>query len=169
MNTPRRRILAIVVPAACLAACGVLPPLDLQPPKLTFSAFRIQSVNLEETRFVLTVDADNPNDVDVPLSNLKFDLDLLGAPFASGGAQEASLTLPRKASRPVSIDFTVPTSRLLDLIRRVRPADMSSLSYRLKGSATWGSSGVTIPFERAGDLGTLRGLRDRMIRQGPRA
>ena len=143
-----------------MAACGVLPPADLKPPRLRFSDLRIADLGLNEMRFVLGVDTENPNDVDVPLRNIDFRLDLLGQPFASGAVIDRAVTLPRLGSRTVPVEFTVPTARLLDVLRRARGSDLSSLGYRLEGSATWGYTGIPLAFDRQGNLEVLRGFAD---------
>ncbi|RPH66657.1 MAG: hypothetical protein EHM83_03445 [Burkholderiales bacterium] len=49
---------------------------------------------------------------------------------------------------------------LLDLLWCVRVGDLSSLGYRLRGSATWGYTGTPLNFERLGDLELLRRFSD---------
>jgi len=150
--------------AACLAlaaaACGVVPPIGLKPPKVTVADLAVRSLGLSEIRFALVLDAQNPNDVDVPLSNLRFDLDLMGRPFASGAALEPTVTLAAGTTQPVPIEFAVPTSRLLDLLREFGQADQRRLDYHLRGSANWGKSPFSIPFERRGEFETLQKLRE---------
>ncbi len=133
-----------------------MPPPGVKPPILSVSDFAIRDLGRDEIRFALTLDAENPNDFDVPVTDLRFDLDLLGRPFASGNAKQRKLVLERNATRPLPIEFTVPTSRLVAL----RSGDLSlveltALSYRLKGSARWGDGIFTIPFERRGELDAL--------------
>jgi len=156
----RPRLLAAAGLALAAAACGLVPPIGLQAPKVTVADLSIRSLGLKEIRFALLLDARNPNDVDVPLSNLRFDLDLLGRPFASGAALEPTVTLAAGATRSVPIEFAVPTSRLLEVLREVRGSERAPLDYRLHGSANWGKSPFSIPFERRGELETLRKLRE---------
>jgi LEA14-like dessication related protein len=155
------RLAAPAFAAACLlSGCNALPPPDLKTPRIAVSDVSVRDLGLSELRFAVTVRADNPNDVEIPLSNLKFDLDLLGRPFAQGAADDARLRLPARATREVPIEFTVPTARILDLFAAARSAGLSNLSYRLKGSANWGSSPFSIPFERSGNLDALARLRE---------
>lgn len=138
----------------------MLPPPDLKTPSISVSDIAVRDLGFSELRFAVTVRADNPNDIEIPLSNLKFDLDLLGRPFAQGMTDDARLKLPARAARDVPIEFTVPTTRLLDLLSAARSAGLSNLSYRLKGSANWGVSPFAIPFEKSGNLDALQRLRD---------
>jgi LEA14-like dessication related protein len=158
----RRRLLGacVALPGlAVLAACSTFPPPGLKPPKLSFAGLAVPAIGPSEIEFRLTVAADNPNDVELPLTNLQFELDLLGRPFATGGAREGAITLPRQGARLVPIVFTVPTSRLLDLLSAVRGGDAGRFEYRLRGSANWGDSPFKVPFEKSGDLEALQRLR----------
>lgn len=140
------------------AGCGLIPPANLESPRLAFSGFAFKSIGLEEVRFRVTVDAENPNDVDIPLTQLGFRLELLGQAFAQGRSELERIELPRRGSRAIPIEFTVRTSELLDLLRSARWSDPQLLSYRLSGQANWGRSPFTIRFDRQGDLDALRGL-----------
>lgn len=154
--------------AACLAiaagtsvgGCAWVPPPGVKPPVLSVSDFAIRDLGRDEIRFALTLDAENPNDFDVPVTDLRFELDLLGRPFASGNAKQRKVVLERNATRPLPIEFTVPTSRLVAFVRELSLVELTALSYRLKGSANWGDGIFTIPFERRGELDVMRKFRD---------
>lgn len=155
----RRFLAAATLPAlAALPACTLGPPADLKTPSLAFGSLAVPRVGLDRIDFRVTVLADNPNDIDIPLRNLRFDLDLLGQPFASGGSADPTVTLPRLASTEVPIAFSVPTSQLADLLSRVRNPGADGYQYRLRGSANWGRSPLAIPFQKTGELDALRRL-----------
>lgn len=158
-HDPLRRSLMVGLPIGLVAAaCGAIPPSDLQSPTLGFNDFTLTDLGLEQIRFLLTVDAANPNDIDVPLSNLTFTLDLFDRPVAQGRARERSFVLPKNGSRTVPIEFQVPTDKLLDAMRRANFTDLGTIGYRLKGSARYGSGPFSIPFERKGSLKALQKL-----------
>ena len=123
---------------------------------LGFSDFRIDELGLSEIRFMLAVDTENPNHVDIPLRNIDFALELLGRPFADGTVLDRAVTLPALGERAIPVRFTVPTSRLIRLLRDLRTAEPAQWGYRLSGSATWGWSGLPLRFDRSGDLEVLR-------------
>lgn len=151
-----------------LAGCGALPPRDLEPPRLRFSDFRIDELGLSEIRFLLAVDTENPNEVAIPLRNIDFALELLGRPFADGTVLERAVTLPALGERTIPVRFTVPTSRLLALLRELRTAEPVLWSYRLSGTASWGWSGYPLRFDRSGDLEVLRELDELLRTPAPR-
>ena len=156
---PRIRAAVLLSALLALGACAVLPPANLIAPRVSFSDLAIRDVGLSEIRFALGVRAENPNEVDIPLRNVAFELDLLGSAFASGTVAGAQIDLPARGQREIPVEFTVPTMRLVEVFRRLRDASLEGPVYRLRGTATWGRSGIAIPFERSGDLEALRRLR----------
>lgn len=168
MRQGRRAWLAAAGVAALLAGCHALPPADLKPPRLAFSDFRIEELGLSEIRFMLAVDAANPNGIAIPLRNIDFGLELLGRPFADGSVLDREVTLPALGTRTIPVEFTVPTARLFELLRSLRSAGPAQWSYRLSGSATWGWSGIALRFDRRGDLDVLRELDELLRTPAPR-
>lgn len=164
----RRRWLAAAGAAGLLAGCNALPPADLKPPRLAFSDFRIGELGLSEIRFVLAIDTENPNTVEIPLRNIDFTLEVLDRPFADGSVPDREVTLPALGARTIPVQFTVPTSRLIALLRSLRSAEPAQWSYRLAGSATWGWSGLPLRFDRRGDLEALRELGGLLRTAAPR-
>jgi LEA14-like dessication related protein len=143
------------------SGCSYIPPMNLKSPELAFSDLSISDISLEKVKFVVTVAAQNPNDVDIPLSNMKFDLNLMETSVATGAALK-DVSLPKKGSADVPIEFTVGTSQLLGLLKQVNFRDLGKLSYSLKGSAQWNNGPFNIPFERKGDLSMLKKFTDKL-------
>lgn len=156
----RRSFLAVCAAATALAACGLLPPIGLKSPRLSFAGLSVTGLGLSEIRFRVTLLASNPNDVELPLSNLRFDLDLLGEPFASGAPPSGRASIPAAGQAEIPVEFAVPTSRLLDALRRLRLDNDASIDYRVRGSANWGNSPITLHFERRDRIEPLRRLRN---------
>jgi LEA14-like dessication related protein len=141
--------------------CSVIPPLNLKSPELAFSDLSVSEFNFEKVKFVVTVAAQNPNDVDIPLSNMKFDLNLLESPIGTGKALK-DINLPKKGTTQVPIEFNIGTNQLIGLLKQVNLRDLGRLSYSLKGSANWNNGPFTIPFERKGELSMLKKYTDRL-------
>jgi LEA14-like dessication related protein len=148
----------------CMTACAnIVPPSNLKAPDVGFSDLAISDIGLSNIKFVVTVAADNKNDIDVPLSDMKFDLAIMGNSFATGVAKEANLVLPKNGSKSVPIEFSVPTSKLINLVKTSltkETTDLSQFNYVLKGTAKWGTGPFNVPFERKGDLSALKSLAD---------
>lgn len=155
----RRGALALLAGAPLvLAGCGQLAPLPPRDPRLEFSALRLGGAGADGVRVAFFVDCENPNDFDVPASSLRFDVELLGAPFASGTALDAPITLPARGRQRIPVEATLPLSNLRELARRVRPENLASAEYRIRGSVRWGALGLAIPFDRSGTVSLIGAL-----------
>ena len=149
-----------VIAAVLLVACNAISPLNLKSPELSFSDISVGDIGLSKVKFIVTVNAQNANDVDIPLSDLKFNLALMDNQFATGVVNETATIIPKKGSKAIPIEFTVGTSQLIDMVRKLNIKELGSFTYKLNGSAKWGSGPFSIPFERKGDLQALKKLSD---------
>jgi LEA14-like dessication related protein len=142
-------------------SCSVIPPINLKSPELAFSDLSVSEFNFEKVKFVVTVAAKNTNDVDIPLSNMKFDLNVLETAVGTGAALK-DINLPKNGAAQVPIEFTMGTSQLIGILKQVNLRDLTRLTYSLKGSANWNNGPFAIPFERKGDLSMLKKYTDRL-------
>ncbi|MGB7183798.1 MAG: LEA type 2 family protein [Burkholderiaceae bacterium] len=154
---------AAAITLTVASGCASLPPPNLKPPTLGFKNFSVTQIGFENIGFALTLDANNPNAVTLPISNLNFDLALLGKPFAKGTAQDSSIQLPANASSDVKVNFVISTSNLLRTVANLQNAGLENLSYALNGSANWGNTPLKLPFERKGSLDVLRQFQELMM------
>jgi LEA14-like dessication related protein len=144
--------------------CNIVPPTNLKAPVLTFSDLSLGDVSIERMRFLVTLNAANPNDSDIPLSNMKFDLTVLDVAVGSGNTVAKDIRVAKLATTQVPIEFVVPTNQLLAVIRRVGIRELGRLPYTLKGSAQWNNGPFTLPFERKGEFSAVKKLSDGLAR-----
>lgn len=167
---PVRRRAAGALLALCLTtlgttACGsLLPPADLKPPTVAFSDLSIDSVTAERVRFTVRVATQNPNTIDIPLSNLYFDLSILGRPLALGKVAEQRFVLPAGGQKDLPLSFDVATADLRAVLARMISGPMPETVWELKGTVNWGASPLPLPFSRRGDASSLRRLRELFLR-----
>lgn len=152
------RLLSATLFVLLLCGCSSLPPVHLQPPEIAVSDLALTDIGLERLRFLVMLDTSNPNDVDVPLTNVRLDLTVFDVALAQGTVIERQVTLPSRGTRRVPVEFTVPTGRLLDVVARFRTGNWEDFSYRLAGHANWGDTPFGVPFERTGNLDFLKRL-----------
>jgi hypothetical protein len=146
-------------------ACGsLLPPADLRPPTVAFSDLSIDSVSAERVRFTVRVATQNPNTIDIPLSNLYFDLSILGRPLALGKVAEQRFVLPAGGQKDLPLSFDVATADLRAVLARMVSGPMPETVWELKGTVNWGASPLPLPFSRRGDASSLRRLRELLLR-----
>src|SRR5690606_20125517 len=95
-SLPRRRvpILLGLLLALLVAGCGSLPPANLQPPDVSVADLALTDIGLDRLRFRVELDADNPNDFDMPLTNVRLDLSVFDVVLAEGFVVDNRVTLP---------------------------------------------------------------------------
>ena len=155
------RILLVVCAAGLASGCGT--PSDVIPPKVTLVGLTPVGGNLFEQRFRVDLRISNPNDFDIPLDGLSFEMAVNGAHFATGLSNQ-SVRIPRLGSEVVAVEAIAGSA---DLFRNLLiVAQEGRIDYRINGTALIGGLAQdTVPFERSGRLSLIpdaRG-RDRLI------
>jgi LEA14-like dessication related protein len=148
----------LIVVSALGAGCGLMPPADLRPPEVAVADLTLTDIGLDRLKFKVLLQTTNPNDLVLPLTNVTMKLTAFGVELADGYVVERRLELPALGTATVPVEFTVPTSRLLDLLDRFRASNWDNFDYRLAGSANWGNTPFSVPFERTGNLDVLKRL-----------
>lgn len=155
----RMRLGAAVLAATIalgLGACGaLLPPADLKAPALSFSDLSIDSVTLQRVRLTVTIATSNPNAVDIPLSDLRFDFALFGQQVAQGSVPQPSFTLPANGTLSLPVSLSIASADLRALLSQLARGPSADAVWELKGTARWGVSPLTLPFVRRGDANAL--------------
>lgn len=137
-------ILALTL-ALLLAAC-----VPVSKPTVTLAGIGIDSIGLFEQRFVLRLRVNNPNDMDLPIDSLRFELEVAGQPFASGSSSQA-VTIPRRGEGVLEV---LATSNLGDFLRRFGESGQgegSGFDYRLRGDMAVAGYG-SFPFDSRGQI-----------------
>jgi LEA14-like dessication related protein len=114
-------------------------------------------------RFTVRIATHNPNPIDVPLSNVYFDLSILGQQLALGKIAEQRFTLPAGGQKELPVAFDVATADLRAVLMRMLSGPLPETVWEVKGTANWGSSPLPLPFSRKGDASSLRRLRDLLM------
>lgn len=137
---------ALVVFVVLAAGCAA----PLQKPDVSLAGVDLIGLGLVEQRLLLKLNIRNPNDVDLPIEALSFDLEVNGRPFAKG-ATERPLVVPRLAEGQLEVKAL---TRLGDLLRQVAAARKSGseqFAYRVFGRVELAGYG-SLPFDRSGQL-----------------
>lgn len=147
------------------SACGaLLPPSDLKAPSIAFSNLSIDSISAERVRFTVRIVTQNPNAVDLPLSNVHADLAILGQPLGLARIDEQRFVLPAKGTKELPVSFDVATADLRSVLARLlSPGPVPETVWELKGTAQWGVWPIPLPFSRRGDASSLRRLRELIL------
>lgn len=137
-------VAGLAIVAALLAGCAG----RLQKPEISLAGVELVGLGLVEQRLLLKLRISNPNDVDLPVKALSFDLELDGQPFAKG-ASEQPVRVPRQADALLEVKVV---SRLGELLKPLRAARQNGkLGYRVHGRVELEGSG-SVAFDRSGDV-----------------
>lgn len=158
-----RPILAVswLALALLLSACAAVE--QPEPPKVRLANVQFLDSTLFEQRMLVDLQVRNPNNFDLPLEGLTFELEVNGNSLAEGYSNEV-VTIPRLGEATVPVRAS---TSLLDMIGQVMALGQDDhLSYRLKGRAYLTCFfGAGVPFETSGklELGPAAGGGQRLV------
>ncbi len=135
---------------AVLAVVGCAQIGETRSPEVHVVDIRLLQGGLLEQRFRVDLRIGNPNDFDLPLDGLSFELDLNGRHFA-GGFTNQSVTVPRLGEVRISVDAS---TTLIDMIEQALIlGERTELSYGIRGVVYLRGLGRRqVPYERGGRL-----------------
>ncbi len=142
-------LLSLVV-SLVLGGCGSLLTSDILPPEVSLAGLGFGEPGLFEQELRVDLRLRNPNNFEVAIDRVTFNLEVNDKPFAHGRATEG-LDLPALGETVVPVTVSIPTN---DLIERVMElGTQRRLDYRLTGEAELDSLFFSkVPFEREGKL-----------------
>lgn len=144
----RFRVFAGLLAVLMLAACAQIG--ETRAPQVHVVDIRLLPGGLLEQRFQVDLRIGNPNDFDLPLDGLTFELDLNGRHFAEGFTNQA-VTVPRLGEARVSV---AASTTLLDMMAQALIlGERAELSYRIAGVVYLrGLSRRQVSYERGGQM-----------------
>jgi len=167
LHAVRRRLSTALLGASMvtlMSACNqVLPPSNLKAPSLSVTGVGVESVTRDSLKLRVRLTARNPNTIDMPLSNLQFEVSLMGQRLVHGAVAEQTFTLPAQGEQEVPVVLAFAGADVRDLLIRLMTRSLTEVPWELKGSARWGISPIPLPFEKRGSLG-LRTLLEAVMR-----
>lgn len=144
--------LRVVLLALGLAACSGLP-LNAKAPKISVAEVDVRSLGLLEQRFDVGLRVANPNDFDLTLEALDFELEVNGRPFARGLSRVSTL-IPAVSTTLLRVDAYTRSKHLIEQIRTL-PAETlkEGVTYRIRGRVKTDRSSQWLPFDHSGVYG----------------
>ncbi len=146
-----RRVLILLF-AFGLAACSGLP-FNAVAPKVRVADVNIKSLGLFEQRFDVGLRISNPNDFDLTIEALDFELEVNGRPFAAGLSQ-ASTRIAATSSTLLRVDAITQSKDLIRQFEALSPESLKAgVPYRIYGRLRTDRSPSWVPFDHAGVYG----------------
>ena len=131
---------------ALLAACSGLS----RKPEISLAGIELVGLGLVEQRFVLKLRIRNPNDIDLPVNALGFDVDVGGRHFAQG-ASDKPVVVPRQGDSILDVKVASSLGNVLKPLRDAQKAGKGGIDYRIYGRVELEGFG-SLPFDRAAEL-----------------
>lgn len=134
-----------------LASCATVPP-DIEPPKISITNLAPKEFALFEQRFDVQLRIQNPNQQDLGINGIRFDIELNEREFANGMSGER-LTVPRFGSQVLNVEVVTGTTSFIRQFQEFNKTGANNLRYRLKGTAFVDApSSFKLPFDEKGDI-----------------
>ena len=145
----KRSIGWMICVAVLIAGCASLPG-KLEPLSVTLADMVPVQMGLMEQEYAMKIRVQNPNNVDLPLAGLSYDIELNGKPFAKG-VGKADATVPAFGDVVVEGKAISTLSGILNQLSSLRGRVPEKFSYRLIGKLT-ALDGRSIPFDQKGEV-----------------
>ena len=142
----------ITAPAVVLiASCSTMPK-DFEAPRVNISDLTPKEMAIFEQRFDVKLRIQNPNDIDLSVNGMRFDIELNEREFANGMTGER-LTVPRFGSQTVNVEVFTTLASFLRQVQDLNASGGQKVRYRLKGTAFVDSPGTfKAPFDEKGEI-----------------
>jgi LEA14-like dessication related protein len=147
MRSPSR-LSALLALLALLAGCLGIP---LERPRINVANVKLKEVKLLEQIYDMELRIQNPNDSELVINGLAFDLIVNDKTFATGMTNQ-SLTIPPFSSGLVTVETISPLSSIIRQIIGVQKSGLAKISYRLKGAVYIGTASVKLGFDEQGEI-----------------
>jgi LEA14-like dessication related protein len=127
-------------------------PKDFEAPRVTIADLSPKEMAIFEQRFNVKIRVQNPNNVDLSVNGLRFDIELNEREFGSGMSGE-HLVVPRFGSQVVDVEVFTTLASFLRQIPDLNKGGGQKVTYRLKGTAFVDSPGTfKAPFDEKGEI-----------------
>lgn len=142
----------VLLLALGLAACSSLP-FNAVAPKVSVADVEIRRLGLFEQRFDVGLRVSNPNDFDLKIEALDFELEVNRRPFAKGLSRLSTL-IPAVSSTVMRVDAIMQSKNLIRQIKTLPPETLKDgVPYRIKGRVKTDKSSDWLPFDHSGVYG----------------
>lgn len=112
-----------------MGGCSLFKP---QAPSVTLVGLRMIDASLFEQRFAFRLRVQNPNDFEIPLRGMSFELHLNDQPFAKG-VSDRPATLPRLGETVLEVTAVSDLLGIFRQLAELQTRNQTSVSYVIKG------------------------------------
>jgi LEA14-like dessication related protein len=141
--------------SACLLAAGCAGLSSVEPPEVRVTGVRSVAAGEAdlEQRFAVELNVLNPNNREISVDGVDFELDLNGRRLARGVSSEG-FTLPALGEARTTIVVATSITDVLRHLFELSREEPGQLDYRIRGKLHLADGFLrTIPFDRSGTIG----------------
>jgi LEA14-like dessication related protein len=150
LENPMKRCIYIAAILLAILPLGGCAGMKIQSPSVTLAGIEVIEAGLIEQRLAFKLRILNPNDVEIPISGLSFEVELNGEPFAKGVSNKP-ITLPRLSEAVLDVTAVTGFAGILRQIGALSRGNLDAISYRIKGRLATGYS-YGLNFDERGKL-----------------
>ena len=144
------RILCLLI-ALSLTACATVSR-DIEPPHFNVVNIAPKDVGLFEQRYDVQLRIENPNDTDLGINGLRFEILLNEQQFAYGMSGQR-VVVPRFASEMINVEASTGLGSLLRQLQGFNKNGTKAILYRIKGTAFIDfPASFKLPFDENGQI-----------------
>jgi Conserved secreted protein len=151
-------LVVTVLAGGLLAGCSTFAP-KLETPDLELLGIQMMSTDMFAQKFRVRVKVENPNDMELPVRGLEYQIFLMGDSFAEGNSTDR-FVVPAKGE--AEFDMVITTnfvSSLGRLISRVGGGKLENLDYEIAGQVLLDKGMVKkVPFSKHGKVNIQKAL-----------
>lgn len=138
----------LLITVLSLSGCSYLTR-ETVPPRVQLVGLQLQTAQLLEQRYLMTVSIENPNDFVLDINGIDFNVELNGEPFAQGVSNK-EVSVPGFGDTVTDI---LVSSSILTLLKQMNGGD--NVKYRVSGHVKLKGLPIPVSFESVGDLNSL--------------
>jgi LEA14-like dessication related protein len=145
-------VMVHLVAGALIAACATAPP-GIETPKISIMNIAPKDFTLLEQRFNVQLRIQNPNEKDLTISGVRFEIDLNERKFANGMSGER-VVVPRFGSQVIGAEMITGFGSFLRQFQELnKTGGQGKFRYRIKGTTFVDSPGIfKLPFEEKDEI-----------------
>lgn len=145
-----KRNLLMATVLAIFISLGGCAGLDVKQPTVTLADLDVIEAGLFEQRFACKLRIQNPNDFELPLTGLNFEVEINGQPFAKGVSNKPAI-VPRLGEELLEVTAVSTLAGVLRQINEWPVGEDKALTFRIRGRLATGSLGW-LSFDESGTL-----------------
>lgn len=138
---------SLLLASVMLAGCSAM---TMKSPEVSLSDVRIEEFGLLEQRLGLKLRVMNPNDADLPIDGVSFEVDVNGQSLAKGVSNKP-VTVPRFGEAQLDVSAVATLGSLLRQLGKLAKDGRDAVEYRVHGRL-YGGGLNGVPFDTTREL-----------------